>query len=155
MRDNFDEAGLPPPSALLKLDVGAPDAASRLLDANAGRSYDALVCDPPYGRREFQHGAEAWDGALTFQVHETALAGTLQTLLQLASDTLRPSGRLVFLAPVRAPRDPHKPTPDRLATLLHELGDRSGLTLRHLGVEVVHGGLHRAVVAMQMLPRPR
>ena len=148
MRDNFEEADLPAPLALLKLDVGAPDAAERLLEANDGQRYHALVCDPPYGRREFQHGAEAWDGALTFQVHEAALAGTLQTLLTLGADTLRPGGRLVFLAPVRAPRDPNKPTQEGLAALLCRMGGLLGFSLDHMGVEVVHRGLHRAVVVL-------
>ena len=148
MRDNFDEAGLPPPRALLELDVGAPDAAERLLEANGGERYHALVCDPPYGRREFQHGTEAWDGALTFQVHEAALTGTLQTLLALAAATLRPRGRLVFLVPVRAPRDRRKPTLEGLAELLRAMGGRMGFVLGHMGVEVVHHGLHRAVVVL-------
>ena len=134
--------------ALLELDVGAPDAAERLLEANGGARYHALVCDPPYGRREFQHGTEAWDGALTFQVHEAALTGTLQTLLALAAATLRPRGRLVFLVPVRAPRDLRKPTLEGLAELLRAMGGRMGFELGHMGVEVVHHGLHRAVVVL-------
>ncbi len=148
MRDNFDEAGLPQPKALLTLDVGAEDAAERLLEANGGQRYHALVCDPPYGRREFQHGEEAWDGALTFKVHEAALAGTLDTLIQLAGDTLLPEGRLVFLVPVRSPKDPNKPSLDALRTLLRARGRAQGLRLVHLGVEILHRGLHRAVVVM-------
>ena len=148
MRDNFDEAGLTQPTALLKLDVGSVDAASRLLEANGGRRYDALVCDPPYGRREFQHGKNAWDGELSFKVNEAALAGSLQTLIQLAADTLRPEGRLVFLAPVRSPRDASKPSPETLRDLLQRQGRTRGLEVVHMGVEVLHRGLHRAVVVM-------
>jgi len=152
MRDNFDEAGLTQPKALLKLDVGSADAASRLLEANGGQRYDALVCDPPYGRREFQHGEEAWDGELTFKVNEAALAGTLQTLLRLAADTLLPGGRLVFLAPVRSPKDPNKPSPQTLRELLKRLGRPHGLEVDHMGVEVLHRGLHRAAVVMTQGP---
>ena len=148
MRDNFDEAGLVPPRALLALDVGAEEAAACLRGANGGRDYDALVCDPPYGRREFQHGDRAWRGELAFKVSEAALASTLDNLIRLAADTLRSGGRLVFLVPVRAPKDATKPTPAALELLLREQGARWGLELIHLGVEVVHGGLHRAVVVM-------
>lgn len=148
MRDNFDEAQLPQPKALLTLDVGAPKAAERLLKANGGKAYHALVCDPPYGRREFQHGEQAWDGALTFKVNQQALAGTLRTLLRLARETLRPGGRLVFLAPVRAPRDPAKPSLETLRTMLQHEGDPHGMKLLHLGVEQMHRGLHRATVVM-------
>ena len=148
MRDNFDEAGLTQPKALLTLDVGAPEAAECLRGANGDEGYDALVCDPPYGRREFQHGEEAWDGALTFKVNQEALGGTLRTLLRLARATLRPGGRLVFLVPVRSPRDPSKPSRDTLRAMLQHEGDRCGLRLVHLGVEPLHRGLHRATVVM-------
>ena len=149
MRDNFDEAGLPPPLALLALDVGAPDAAARLLSASGGRRFHALVCDPPYGRREFQQGSRAWDGALTFKVDAAAQDLSLGILLDLAQATLRPGGRLVFLAPVRAPHDPHKPTEAELRRTLGREGPRRGLHLVHLGVEEKHRGLHRAVVVME------
>jgi len=149
MRDNFDEAGLPPPAALLTLDVGAPDAASRLLAGSGGRLYDALVCDPPYGRREFQQGAEGWAGELTFKVDEAALVATLLTLLGLARATLRPGGRLVFLAPVRSPRDASKPDLEALRGALKRGGLARNLHLVHIGVEAMHSGLHRAVVVME------
>jgi len=148
MRDNFIEAGLTEPKALLTLDVGANDAATRLLQANGGQPYDALVCDPPYGRREFQGGEEAWDGALTFKVDAAALGGTLRALLGLARQTLAPTGRLVFLAPVRSPKDPSKPPVETMRTMLKAEGRAQGLTLVHLAVEVLHRGLHRAVVVM-------
>ncbi len=148
MRDNFDESGLPGPQALLRLDVGAPDAAAQLLAANGGRPYDALVTDPPYGRREFQGGAGAWDGALSYRVDADALWDTLGRLLDLAAAALRPGGRLVFFAPVRAPRDDTKPTLDGLRGWLVAEGARRGLSLGHLAEERVHRALHRAVVAM-------
>ena len=148
MRDNFVEAGLPEPRALLTLDVGVADAAARLLAANGGAPYDALVCDPPYGRREFQGGADAWDGELSFQVDAAALGTTLRALLGLAGQVLAGHGRLVFLAPVRAPKDPSKPPLDTLRAMLLAEGDAHGLQLVHLGVEVLHRGLHRAVVVM-------
>jgi tRNA G10 N-methylase Trm11 len=148
MRDNFVEAGLPEPEALLTLDVGAEDAAARLLQANGGRRYDALVCDPPYGRREFQGGEDAWAGELTFRVDAEALGGTLTTLVGLARDTLTETGRLVFLAPVRSPKDPSKPPVETLRTMLEVEGRAQGMTPVHLAVEVLHRGLHRAVVAM-------
>ena len=148
MRDNFVEAGLTEPQALLTLDVGANDAATRLLQANGGQPYDALVCDPPYGRREFQGGEEAWDGALTFKVDAAALGGTLRALLGLARQTLAPTGRLVFLAPVRSPKDPSKPPVETMRAMLQAEGRAQGLTLVHLAVEILHRGLHRAVVVM-------
>jgi len=149
MRDNFDEAGLPGPQALLVLDVGAPDAVSRLLTVNGGRSYDAVVTDPPYGRREFQGGEDAWDGALTFRVDAGSLAVTLTRLMDLCTGLLRPGGRLVFLAPVRSPRDPSKPTLTELRTWLQAQGEDRGMVLWHLAEERVHRGLHRAVVGME------
>lgn len=149
MRDNFVEAGLPEPTALLTVDMAAPDAAARLLQANGGRPYDALVTDPPYGRREFQRGEQAWDGALTFKVDAGAQGESLARLLDLGVAVLRPGGRLVFLAPVRSPRDAHKPTLPALRQWLQVEGRGRGLTLVHLGEERVHGGLHRAVVALQ------
>ena len=148
MRDNFTEAGLPEPKALLALDMAAADAAAQLLEANGGHRYDAVVTDPPYGRREFQRGEAGWDGALTFKVHGAALGGTLDRLMALASAVLRPGGRLVFLTPVRSPRDPSKPTEAILRAGLSAGGRGHGLTLLHTGVEVIHGGLHRAAVVM-------
>jgi tRNA G10 N-methylase Trm11 len=148
MRDNFLEAELREPSALLTLDMGAADAAATLLDANGGQPYDALVCDPPYGRREFQGGAEAWAGELTYKVDATALGGTLRTLLERARQTLAPKGRLVFLAPVRSPKDSSKPDVEALRAMLEAEGDAQGLRLAHIGVEVLHRSLHRAVVVM-------
>ncbi len=149
MRDNFDEADLPQPTALFPLDVGAPDAAAQLLVASGGHLYDALVCDPPYGRREFQQGAEGWAGELTFKVDEAALVATLATLLGLARATLRPGGRLAFLAPVRSPRDANKPELDALRRALVRDGGARDLRLVHIGVEAMHSGLHRAVVVME------
>ena len=149
MRDNFVEAGLPEPRALLTLDVGAADTAERLRQANHGAPYDALICDPPYGRREFQGGAQAWDGAQSFKVGPSALGGTLRTLLDLARQTLGTAGRLVFLVPVRSPKDPHKPSVGALRALLTAEGQGRGLRLVHLGVEILHQGLHRALVVME------
>jgi tRNA G10 N-methylase Trm11 len=149
LRDNFDEAGLPQPLALLTLDVGAPEAAARLLAGSGGRPFDALVCDPPYGRREFQQGVEGWDGALTYKVTEAALGGTLTTLLRLARATLGPRGRLVFLTPIRAPSDASKPELETLRGSLERDGAGLGLRLVHLGVEAMHRGLHRAVVVLE------
>jgi len=148
MRDNFVEAGLESPKALLTLDVGAANAADLLLQANDSERFDALVCDPPYGRREFQRGQQGWGGELSFKVDTAALGATLRTLLTLARQTLKAGGRLVFLAPVRSPRDPNKPDTRALRTLLERAGSAQGLRLVHLGEEVVHGGLHRAVVVM-------
>jgi len=156
LRDNFDEAGLAQPAALLTLDVGTPDAAARLLAGSGGRPYDALVCDPPYGRREFQQGVEGWAGELTFRVDEASLGGTLANLLRLARAPLRPRGRLVFLAPVRSPRDASKPEPETLRASLERDGLALGMRLVHLGVEAMHRGLHRAVVVMERASgRPR
>ena len=155
MHDNFEEADLPPPGALLELDVSAPDAAARLLAANGGQRFDALVCDPPYGRREFQRGERAWRGELTFRVDAATLAGTIRALLQLADHTLASTGRLVCLVPVRSPKDLGKPTPSELALLLDQLGERIGLTRIHVGVEAVHRGLHRAVVVMERREGPQ
>lgn len=149
MADNFDEAGLPRPRALLTLDVNAPDAAARLLAANGGQRFDALVTDPPYGRRELQGGAAGWDESQRFVVDEVALEALLGGLLDLAGAVVKPSGRCVFLAPVRAPGDPHKPTDRALEAWLRTAGPKRGFTLQHLGVERVHHGLHRAVVAME------
>jgi tRNA G10 N-methylase Trm11 len=152
MRDNFDEAGLPGPRALLELDAGAPDAVDRLLGASGGRPYDALVTDPPYGRRAFQRGERAWDGALSFKVDAGTQGESLGRLLDLAVAVLRRGGRLVFLAPVRSPRDARKPTRAELRAWLRAEGAARGLGLVHLGEERVHGGLHRAVVAMVRTP---
>lgn len=149
MTDNFDEAGLPHPRALLALDVEAPDAAERLLEAHGGKRYDALVTDPPYGRREFQRGTGAWDGALTFRVDTDTLTTTLGRLMALAQQVVRPGGRLVFLAPVRAPRDPSKPTVDALRSWLTSVAPRHQLRLCHLAEARVHGGLHRATVVLE------
>ena len=149
MHDNFLEAGLPEPKALLNVDVGAPDAAECWLQANGGEPFDALVCDPPYGRREFHGGAEAWAGELSFQVDTATLYNALRTLIRHAERTLKPLGRLVFLAPVRSPKDVSKPTLDTFEKMLQVDGAAHGMRLAHLGVEVRHGGLHRAVVLME------
>jgi len=151
MRDNFDEAGLPQPTALLTLDVSSPDAATRLLAASGGRRFHALVCDPPYGRREFQQGAEGWAGELTFKVDEASLDRTLATLLRLAQATLEHGGRLVFLVPVRSPRDVSKPDLDGLQAMLRRAGLTTGMRLVHVGVEALHRGLHRAAVVMEQV----
>ncbi|MFT5585438.1 MAG: tRNA G10 N-methylase Trm11 [Cognaticolwellia sp.] len=148
MRDNFVEALLPEPKALLTLDVSAPDAAETLLRANEGRSYDALVCDPPYGRREFQGGLEGWAGELAFKVDGEALGSTLRALFLLARQTLKSSGCLVFLTPLRSPNDENKPRLEDLRSTLAREGAAHGLSLRHIGVEVIHRGLHRAAVVM-------
>lgn len=148
MRDNFVEAELPEPKALLTLDVNAAEAVPRLLQANGGERFDALVCDPPYGRREFQGGEKAWDGAQSFQVDAASLEGTLGTLLRLAAELLSPQGTLAFLIPVRSPKAPKKPEPKVLVERLQTMGGPLGLELRHLGVQVLHRGLHRAVVVM-------
>ena len=148
MRDNFVEAELPEPRALLTLDVGADEAASTLLLANGGRLYDALVCDPPYGRREFQGGEERWAGELSFRVDAVALGSALRTLFLLARQTLKPSGSLVFLTPVRSPNDGSKPSLEELRAMLTLEGASQNLSLRHLSVEPIHRGLHRAVVVM-------
>ena len=149
MRDNFVEAGLPGPLALLTLDVGAPDAAARLLEANGGQPYVAVVTEPPYGRREFQRGEGAWDGALTFRVDTESLGATLARLMDLSAAILRPGGRLVFLAPVRSPKDDSKPTLPELEEWLRTQGASRGLHLWHLAEDRVHRALHRAVVGME------
>mmetsp|Transcript_38437 Transcript_38437/g.115214 ORF Transcript_38437/g.115214 Transcript_38437/m.115214 type:complete len:236 (-) Transcript_38437:1014-1721(-) len=153
MRDNFVEADLREPLALLELDARAPDAAAVLLCANGGRTYDALVCDPPYGRREFQGGEKGWDGKALLAsgrgIDVSALDDALGALLGLARETLRPGGRLVFLTPVRSPGDEAKPEAGALKSALRSRGAPLGLFLIHLGVEAVHRALHRAVVVVE------
>jgi tRNA (guanine10-N2)-methyltransferase len=152
MVDNFREAGLPEPKALLTLDLFASDAPERLMAANEGRRFNALVCDPPYGRREFQGGEKSWAGELAFKVDATALFETVGTLLLRAQQMLLPGGRLVFLAPVRSPNDPSKPELQDLRDMLCRSGDVAGFSLLHTGVERVHRGLHRALVVMESAP---
>lgn len=152
MTDNFDEAMLPRPQALLTLDVGAPDACKRLLAANGDQPYDALVTDPPYGRRELQGGAGGWAESQRFAVDAATLEGLLTRLLELASAVVKPGGRLVFLVPVKAPGDDQKPSQQALRKWLRNTGRTRGFSLQHLGVERVHRGLHRAVVAMERSP---
>lgn len=149
MRDNFIEAGLEEPKSLFPLDVSATDAVAQWLRANDKRPYDAIVCDPPYGRREFQNGVAAWAGELSFRVDSATMAKTLGMLFLHAQQLLRPAGRLVFLVPVRSPRDAHKPSAEELRSMLRTLGPPRGLCVAHVGVEVIHRGLHRAVVVMQ------
>lgn len=146
--DNFDEAGLPRPQALLPLDVEASDAVSRLLAANHGQRYDAIVTDPPYGRRELQRGATTWDVSRRFAMQGAVVGGLLTRLLDLARDLLRPHGRLVFLTPVQSPRDPHKPSLTSFSAWVRAEGAARGLDVVHLGEERVHTGLWRAVVVM-------
>jgi hypothetical protein len=97
-------------------DAKAPDAAKRLMagrphielvTANVyhhqllggGRKYDAIICDPPYGRREKHVDAAGVDFFRHSSNEERALAqmNVLIPLLHLAAVSLRPGGRLVFL----------------------------------------------------------
>ena len=131
MLDNFEEAGLPPPRDLLPLHMAAPDAAQQLLAANGGAPFHALVTDPPYGRRE------------------AVVPLLLPRLLQLARATVAPGGRLVFLAPVRSPRSPHRPSLHDLQHQLDQLALPHGLQQVHLEQSILHDGLHRATVVLE------
>ena len=74
---NFDAAGLPRPT-ILECPVDA------LVERLGGAAFDAIVTDPPYGKRERIAGGDArW----------------LEELLGLADDALKVGGRCVFFVP--------------------------------------------------------
>ena len=74
---NFDAAGLPRPT-ILECPVDA------LVGRLGGAAFDAIVTDPPYGKRERIAGGDArW----------------LEELLGLADDALKVGGRCVFFVP--------------------------------------------------------
>lgn len=84
---NFAEQGLPPPLSFVCGDAGTDAVQAEL--SELGRPFDAIIADPPYGKRE--KGSIRAEGAAQEAV---------QTLTEIAaSSLLNAGGRLVYFVP--------------------------------------------------------
>ena len=89
-RDSFTELGLEQPMLLAGLDIQSADVVPQVLQANHGQRYDAIVTDPPYGSRV---NSNMSDEQIT------------ERLCEVASQVLKPLGRLVLLRVVECTRE--------------------------------------------------
>ena len=81
--DSFTELGLDKPTLLPGLDIQSEDFVARVMAANNGHKYDAIVTDPPYGIRESQS-----------QMTELNI---VERLCMVGKEILRTTARMVFL----------------------------------------------------------
>lgn len=158
---NFDEQGLRPPHFL------CADAAALLPGCGALENdvrYDAIVTDPPYGKREWLGGRTQADALLAHADEEewptafgslTTLQERIQVLLLLGATRLVPGGRLVFWLPVHptfsyattdagaGPDDPPR------AAFSPQLPSHPGLDLVSVSRQALSHRFHRLLVCME------
>ena len=149
IEDNFLSLRLPIPRRCLGgIDAWSSKAPGLYLEANGGERFDALLTDPPYGRRAFLHGAKGWTGNENSHVGDLVLCETLRRMAGLAAAILKPGGRLVFLMPVEGRRKMGRLTFRQLRERLEELEQAAGFTLLSIGRESVNESLDRATILM-------
>mmetsp|Transcript_2974 Transcript_2974/g.5678 ORF Transcript_2974/g.5678 Transcript_2974/m.5678 type:complete len:424 (-) Transcript_2974:2099-3370(-) len=103
IQSNFAQYHLQTPVAIMRADL--LHSAWR---QSPGGIFDAVVCDPPYGIREGIRSSSECE-ARTLEQSKTVrvrVADSLLHLLQLAAETLRPGGRLVYWLPTTSDFDP-------------------------------------------------
>ena len=108
--DSFTELGLEQPTLLAGLDIQSADVVPQVLQANHGQRYDAIVTDPPYGIRESNSNMS--DEQIT------------ERLCEVASQVLKPLGRLVLLRVVECTRETLEQSQQRLEMELNLIATR-------------------------------
>ena len=138
--------------------------------------FDAIVCDPPYGKREWLGGngfldSSDGDEQQTFFKHQqhhslVTLRERIDGLLSLSSRCLAQNGRLVFFLPVRAdfPGSASSPTATDELRELHEsnydnkrsaaevlelLPSHPDLEVMSIAREPLNHRMHRLLVVMR------
>mgnify|MGYP001944595187 CR=1 FL=1 len=133
--DSFLELGLDEPILLPGLDIQSASFVSRVLQANDGQKYDAIVTDPPYGIRES-----------TSQMSNLELVGVLA---KVAQSVLKPSGRLVFLQVIKGDSDNVEHRRLALYEELQPILQTYRLDLKHLVLEKFNTQNLRATVVVE------
>jgi tRNA G10 N-methylase Trm11 len=147
--DNFLNLGLREPKRLhAGLDAWSEDAMEIYLEANNGRLYDAVLSDPPYGRREFLNGTRGWEGQESSRIMQRFYEQTIHRLVRFSAGLLRPGGRLVFMMPVEGPKKMGRLSLPGLREKLEEQALAYGFSLTSSGCEAVNSSLYRATILM-------
>ncbi len=149
MVDNFMELGLSTPILLPGMDAWNEGAATQYLAANAGKPYRAIITDPPYGRREFLSGKDAWVGEVDCRIRPTTTLDTFTRLLELGTQVLLPNGRLVFHMPVAGPDSKGRISQCTLHDHAIQTSRRLNYRLISWGVEPLNSSLHRVLVVLE------
>ena len=183
---NFRDRGLLPPHLVCADAAALPGALEDYLRENEkeGKTkeipvplhFDAIVCDPPYGKREWLGGngfldSSDGDEQQTFFKHQqhhslVTLRERIDGLLSLSSRCLAQNGRLVFFLPVRAdfPGSASSPTATDELRELHEsnydnkrsaaevlelLPSHPDLEVMSIAREPLNHRMHRLLVVMR------
>ena len=132
--DSFTELGLEQPTLLAGLDIRSADVVPQVLQANHGQRYDAIVTDPPYGIRESNSNMS--DEQIT------------ERLCEVASQVLKPLGRLVFLRVVECTRETLEQNQQLLEMELNLIATRCCFDVLSLTMEKFNNRYWRATVVM-------
>ena len=132
--DSFTELGLEQPTLLAGLDIQSADVVPQVLQANHGQRYDAIVTDPPYGIRESNSNMS--DEQIT------------ERLCEVASQVLKPLGRLVLLRVVECTRETLEQSQQRLEMELNLIATRCCFDVLSLTMEKFNNRCWRATVVM-------
>lgn len=132
--DSFTELGLEKPVLLPGLDIQSDDFLSKVQQANHGQRYDAIVTDPPYGIRE--SSSKMSDEQIT------------ERLCEVASQVLKPLGRLVFLRVVECTHETLEQTQHDLESELNQVATRFCFDVLSLTMERFNNRCWRATVVM-------
>ena len=132
--DSFTELGLEQPTLVPGLDIQSVDVVSQVLQANHGQRYDAIVTDPPYGIRE--SNSKMSDEKIT------------ERLCEVASQVLKPLGRLVFLRVVKCTIETLEQTQQRLDSEMNDISTQYCFDVLTLTMEKFNNRCWRATVVM-------
>ena len=132
--DSFTELGLEQPTLVPGLDIQSVDVTPQVLQANHGQRYDAIVTDPPYGIRE--SNSKMSDEKIT------------ERLCEVASQVLKPLGRLVFLRVVECTRETLEQSQQRLEMELNLIATRCCFDVLSLTMDKFNNRCWRATVVM-------
>ena len=132
--DSFTELGLEQPTLVPGLDIQSVDVTPQVLQANHGQRYDAIVTDPPYGIRE--SNSKMSDEKIT------------ERLCEVASQVLKPLGRLVFLRVVECTRETLEQSQQRLEIELNLIATRCCFDVLSLTMDKFNNRCWRATVVM-------
>ena len=132
--DSFTELGLEQPTLLAGLDIQSADVVPQVLQANHGQRYDAIVTDPPYGIRESNSNMS--DEQIT------------ERLCEVASQMLKPLGRLVLLRVVECTLETLEQNQQRLDMELNLIATRYCFDVLSLTMERFNNRCWRATVVM-------
>ena len=132
--DSFTELGLEQPTLLPGLDIQSTDFVSKVLLANHGQRYDAIVTDPPYGIRE--SNSKMNDEQIT------------ERLCEIAGKVLNPLGRIVFLRVLECTLETLEQTQKVLERELNQISKQYCFDVLSVTMEKFNNRCWRATVVM-------